>query len=449
MNKSRHLSQNQRDIYDKMQSRSSTIKTILSHERHQQKRQQSQQRSNNKFRLISSHAYKRHQIVSDVVSSKPTSLALSLAIGLVLAAIHSAALNSQPQPQQQQQQAQATTPKPAAAPLASMDQSPSINLIPVDQPVGGASMVAVNGRQKLEPVAGTYESSNIGAGPLRSAAEPSEPADSSGDDSASLAAGPQPQADDEFSEPSAGQFYAMGEGQFEQQKDNSQQQQKLQEVYTFEGTKLDPSSGPIKTTQDGAAQPQRQQQQIVERRFGLFKKGQHYGTPMSANYASAAPFMTDCERCLAGLGQQSADLQQLDPLPPALPAQPSVQPVPLAPANHFGMQPFAPLKNKLFMKFPFFVKPMTLGDSHTTFVPSHYWPAPAQPQYHPPSNVRPAPAMTNALFIRPPPAYNCIQATPPLVAVASANQAEVAPLGTKSPTKQYPHQQNVYSSSSY
>lgn len=187
---------------------------------------------------------------------------------------------------------------------------------------------------------------------------------------------------------------------------------------------------------------QQQQQQIVERRFGLFKKQQHYGSPMSASY-SASPYMTDCERCLASLSQQSADLQQLDPLPAPVPAP---QPAPLAPIMppsqpSFNMQPFGPLKNKLLMKFPFFMKPMSFGEasygSHGDAVP--YW-----PQYQPQPQLPPVsrPQTSGALYIRPAQAaYNCIQATPPLIPASNSHQDQVAQFAKTSQSKQYPHHQ--------
>lgn len=189
---------------------------------------------------------------------------------------------------------------------------------------------------------------------------------------------------------------------------------------------------------------QQQQQQIVERRFGLFKKQQHYGSPMSASY-SANPYMTDCERCLASLSQQSADLQQLDPVPAPLPV-PQPQPAPLAPIMppsqpSFSMQPFGPLKNKLFMKFPFFMKPMSFGEasygSHGDAVP--YW-----HQYQPQPQLPPVsrPQTSGALYIRPAQAaYNCIQATPPLIPASNGHQDQVAQFAKTSQSKQYPQQQ--------
>lgn len=211
---------------------------------------------------------------------------------------------------------------------------------------------------------------------------------------------------------------------------------------------------------NGATKYPHQQQPIVERRFGLFKNkgggggGGHYGAPMGANYA-AGPYMSDCERCLAGLGGgPSADLQQIDPIP--VPVQP-VMPAPHVPV--FNSQPFGPLKNKLFMKFPFFVKPgVDFGNFMSSGGGNHYWPpAPAPPPPPPTTHYQPAPrplpAMTNALYLRPGPAYNCIQANPPLLAAASTPSQDITTLtgGKTSGTKQaaYPHQQATYSSSQY
>lgn len=190
-------------------------------------------------------------------------------------------------------------------------------------------------------------------------------------------------------------------------------------------------------------------QSAVERRFGLFKKhnfgattlnnGQ-YGTPISANYL--AGYMSDCERCLASLGgQQSAELQQLDP-PAVQPQQPPFQPAPQPSSpilhNHlqsFG-QPFAPLKNKLLMKFPFFVKtissfdPYANGGAQVGVSPAasnghllqqqaaygwHSIPHSYQPQ------TRPSQSAGAALFLRPNPAYNCFQTNAPHQLYASAS----------------------------
>lgn len=194
-------------------------------------------------------------------------------------------------------------------------------------------------------------------------------------------------------------------------------------------------------------QQQQQKPFAVERRFGLLKK--HYGTPMTANYATSGHYMSDCERCLFGLGagqqQQSADLQQIDPpqpiapilppAPPLPPPQPTIIPAPqpiapsIIPSNNFGPQSFSPLKNKFFMKFPFFMKPISFGSQSEMSSPLYnfgstetvpYWYQTNQQHYHQQNHhhqQQPLARPNAALYIRP--AYNCIQATPPLIASAS------------------------------
>lgn len=175
-----------------------------------------------------------------------------------------------------------------------------------------------------------------------------------------------------------------------------------------------------------------QQQQLVERRFGLLKK--HYGTPMTANYATSGHYMSDCERCLFSLGagqQQSADLQQIDPPPtqpivPILPPMPQPAPLPPPPPPTIipAPQPTVPqnnnfgLKNKFLMKFPFLMKPISFGSSEINNGPSYnmgsfteavpYW-YPSNQQHYQQQPVR----QNAALYLRP--AYNCIQATPSLI----------------------------------
>lgn len=197
----------------------------------------------------------------------------------------------------------------------------------------------------------------------------------------------------------------------------------------------------------------------VERRFGLFKSKLgafgHYGAPqMSANYA----YLSDaCERCLASMSQQqpqSADLQDSPPPPPIQPLpQPLPVPVPM-PINqpsYSYQQPQPqqhqhPLKSKLFMKFPFFMKPSMfgggggLGDyggghsvppSYPSSLHSlpllsndygnsaaNYWPAQANQQQQ---QQLYQPTRAPAIYLRPASAYNCIQTQPPLYASASNN----------------------------
>lgn len=199
-------------------------------------------------------------------------------------------------------------------------------------------------------------------------------------------------------------------------------------------------------------------QLAVERRFGLFKKhgaggsGGQYGSPItSANYAATASYVSDCERCLAGLGsaqQSAADLQQLEPAPIVPPvAPPSVAPSTIMHSHlqSFG-QPFAPIKNKLLMKFPFFVKPISFGGgpagdpygssnlaasaaagpNQLHHSQSYAWHS--VPHIYQPISSRPANGA--ALFLRPTaPAYNCIQSSPPspsqhLYAAASSTNQE-------------------------
>lgn len=431
---------------------------------------------------------------------------ISFAVGLLLAVVHSNALisNPAPSPPASTSAVAPTTSSSGGKPasLSAGDQSSNVNLIPVDQPVGQSS----SSRPKLVDSPPPSSSSsfepagNVGlaTGSLRSASDQSmtmtmtngqggesiESDNSNGSSSppasssSSMAASTQAAGgdQDEFSsDPTNGQQYYSNENFAGQQQQYEQQKELVQqEVYPSLGA----AAAAVKQPQQQADGLQRQQ--MVERRFGLFKKGQHYGSPMTANYASAGPYLSDCERCLANLGQQSsADLQQLEPLPPMVgPLPPPPPPQPTLPSSgHFGApSSFGPLKSKLFMKFPFFVKPIGgggggLGEAtsggHSSFVPQ-YWPVPSyqphhQPHHHHQPTIRPSSAMSNALFIRPQaPAYNCIQTSPPLVALASASQqAEISQYalgspaaGTKSSSSPatkgaYPHQQNIYSSSSY
>lgn len=176
--------------------------------------------------------------------------------------------------------------------------------------------------------------------------------------------------------------------------------------------------------------------QRAERRFGLLKKG-NYGAPMSmpmtalpmmASYTAAGS--TDCERCLASMSQQpawSAEYQQV-PLEP--PVSPPGGVVPAMPSG-YSSPAMHPLKSKLFMKFPFFLKaPMNQPLDYNQPAAHDYWtnqqpmPAPS-----PPVIIRPQPAQSGALFVRPTHAYNCIQAAP-LLAAPNLHQADlVSPAG--------------------
>lgn len=304
--------------------------------------------------------------------------------------------------------------------------SPSINLIPVDQPI-----VSSGGRSKAESTQ-TNDAQ-------------------SGDSSASASV---QHEHDGFGQQSAdGETNQSGEEVQSALRDGAQRLAGEVEPSAALGSldsllAMSEVQGPINEPQVSLKYPNAQvsAQQIVERRLGLFKKGSQYGVPMSANYAGS--YMTDCERCLIG---QSADLQQqpqLDPLPPP-PATPIA---PAAPPPSFG-----PLKNKLFMKFPFFMKPISssFGDfyppasQHDSVVPywHQYQPAPS-PQPAPPTR----PQLSNALYLRPAPAaaYNCIQATPPLLAAPLSHEVALA-AGKGAQGKQYQHQQQQisYPSSQY
>lgn len=390
---------------------------------------------------------------------------LSILVGLLLVAIHnnyhSAASYNPGQPTSASQAAQsaapsstlASSPSPSSAPALAQQQAQqkpqeptSVNLIPVDQPISSSSSSQNGSGGKLESSLGV--SSAAGAAEERQAeSELMSARDSSGGPSSQGAADSAPaQQGDDFSEPSAGQFYG-------DQLPAVEQQQQQEIIYSFAG------------------QPQSQQQQkltsneqlasgnaaTVERRFGLFKKGhqhgnnQPYGQPMmSAHYLQPNPFaMSDCERCLAGLQQQGGsgaassfgELQSLDPSliqppppPPSPPPQSQIIPVS---QSSFSSNHFAPLKSKLFMKFPFFIKPTAFGGGeHSGFGaggfsqhqahhhPGFSWPLPNYQSSLLPTQ-RPA---SGALYLRPASSYNCIQTTPPILAAASTTSSQSSEL---------------------
>lgn len=377
----------------------------------------------------------------------------------------------------------------ALATTASSEQSDShatapisMNLIPVDQPLGRgalskpselAAAAAISSRSSQategveiqrapltnhEPASLHFSLSDSlepASGPIQAAQSVDLAADS-------FAADQQQQEQLENSQ-LGGEKQARQKVYLEESPEKRQQQQQEELVENaFEGFMNE--SPAVEQQQQQQQVKFQQQQQMLERRFGFFKKGNHYSaapqiSSPSANYAAANPFMSDCERCLMSIGQQNADYQQLpEPLPspqpapvtPILPApvQPHAQPAFQSAGQPFGF----PLKNKLFMKFPFFMKPF--GDSMAPPSFAHdsvpYWHQYAQPAPAPPS--RP-PTQSAALFLRPvAPAYNCIQTSPPLLAAASSGH-EVALAATKSQQqreKPYAtHQQTTYSSSQY
>lgn len=431
----------------------------------------------------SQHMVKMQRFRSSMKRSRGqtrASLGLSIAIGLLLAAVHSDAFNgnggggSAATLQSAGGQANASAApsgaghaKPAGGPQQAEGAAagPSINLIPVDQPIisAGAARAPVkpqaesasshnnnNSNSQQPPPASAHAGHT--SGPL---AAPSESSSSSlmAEEAAPLAGASGQPPDDEFSEPPAQAHFYTADVQAPEPHFLQVQQQ----VHLEQQADIRQAEPVVK---------QQQQQpllgQSVERRFGLFKKGQQqqqFGTPaMSANYASNPFALSDCERCLASIGQApSADLQQLDPPvappPPPPPASLPLQP-PLQPLG--GMQPFGPLKSKFFMKFPFLVKPMGFdsgahsgGFGGPAASAGHFWPPPPQFQ-QPHHHHQPRPAMTTALYIRPAPSYNCIQANPPLLAAAASSQSQTSepiPLGaTKSGAggKQYAHQQVSY-----
>jgi len=346
-------------------------------------------------------------------------------------------------------------PSAAGAQLHANDHSSSANLIPVDQPVlsssntnskGGQAEVQSRGAHEQEMAgsqvrpAGVYQALQAaGQDQLGQFVQQADGAESGAEEQQ------QQQQQSSSSLVDLGQEFRYGQKVFGE----SELLDKKQAAESADGAYL-----AINQTPTSDYQSQQQQQQIVaERRFGLFKKQhqQHFGSPMSANLA-LNPYLSDCERCLAGLNAgQSADLQQLDPLPAPPPPPPSQLPVLPSQAHQaFGAQPFGPLKNKLFMKFPFFMKPISIGDpaynsGHDSF--PYQW---HQHQHQHQFQQTNRPQMASAMFIRPAPAYNCIQAAPPILAAGPSSQ-EVAL--TKAQHKQYPHQhqhqQTTYSSSQY
>lgn len=171
----------------------------------------------------------------------------------------------------------------------------------------------------------------------------------------------------------------------------------------------------------------------VERRFGLFKKHHtqptpsHYGAPQAlintANYHSASPYLSDCERCMVSLNgapQFSGELQQ-PPLEPVTPTTPTILPV--APVNPMPQpsyphpypsfqHPLAPLKSKFLMKFPFFIKSGMQYEGQPSYLPAHPLQTHDYAWHHQP--IRSQPQMSGSLYYKPAPqattAYHCVQA---------------------------------------
>lgn len=359
---------------------------------------------------------------------------MMMAILVILSSIQASSSSSSPPPPQ----VAAPTASPKlinSQPTNNFNDHPSINLIPVDQPV------ATNQQQQRNRLASEHETvlldhgNNIASGQIH--VSQLEALDAS-----NMELDHKPESGEEITLADSQKF--AGDSEFIQPESARKPES------AFEGLLASADQQQVPTVKFSP----KHQQHLVERRFGLFKKGSQgaYGMPMfSANYASN-PFMTDCERCLASLQstnnlQQSSDLQlepPIAPMPipvsqPILPAQPPSQPA----QNQFNS--FGPLKSKFFMKFPFFMKPIAFGgdnyNSHETVPYWHQYQQPAQQ----PTQIRPQ--MSSALFLRP--AYNCIQAAPPMLQ-SNSNHQDVVQLSTKTSAKQYqPHQQATYSSSSY
>lgn len=448
--------------------------------------------------------------------SGPTvSMTLSIAFSLILAAVHSRALvsdslassghqNSSPasssllslrpsdsdknqlnqrelnksasQQQNQKSLQPATSSSGALAtkPLANLNsESVSINLIPVDQPMlSSSSSSAEVGPTSPASIARTmsaqtnsnnnnvrpddsYDGSRVHLrsgqmAPVHSDSSHANSSPESNDDFSGLSQQHQQQqsaSDEDFAEPVA-QYYAN-------QDEPAAGPVNAQQAASVDSQQLEAAHSATKQSQSPARQ--------LERRFGLFKKGQghfqqqHFGP--AANYL-ANPFMSECERCLAGFGQQQTGELQLEPAPalpvpsPPPPATVPIQPLPSATMppqmGHFPMQPFAPFKNKFFMKFPFLMKgngasstsfdhlhaPLLAAPTLTSYSsPAHYWPLPAASvhtysgHHHQSSHNQHRP-MSQALFVRPAPAYNCVQAAPTMLAAAASttSQSETIPL---------------------
>lgn len=257
----------------------------------------------------------------------------------------------------------------------------------------------------------------------------------------------------------------------------------------------------------------------VERRFGLFKKHHihsvpmgmgsgHYGAPQSLLNmvaSSGSPYMmSDCERCMIGLNganQMSGQLQDpsgpIEPpvspptTPPivSIPSTPIPNPPPQAgfggqpmyPMFGSGQHPFGPLKSKLMMKFPFFMKTNPFYQEAQQPGPGGFMGQPGNDYaWHYQPGPRPHPQMSGALYLKPAllpqatAAYHCVQAyapspfmqqTPSSSPFLGASQQESANIVSLSPgptktssasssgaIKQYQQQQQQqasYSSSSY
>lgn len=384
--------------------------------------------------------------------------------------------------QKQQQQQQSII----SSLLANEQQNGSggVNLIPVDQPVrilaaspnkaaedlSSASPSVVESRQSQQATASEFEQVDSAASPFSNEQQEAARVYQQADQAADVGA-------TQFGDAARGEDHAA-------LNEISKQQH---HQFQVSGGGGDLQEQPFGTAAAG-----------IERRFGLFKNKLgafgHYGAPqMSANYA----YMSDaCERCLTSMSQQqqSADLQEAPPPPQVQPQPipvPLPMPMPVMPQQPVNQQPIGygghqqhPLKSKLFMKFPFFMKPSMFGGGggggagdygggHTTSIsaaPNYslgnslplidygngqpYWPQQNQQQlYHQPT--RPS----TAFYLRPTSAYNCIQSTPPIYAAASSNlqhQAveqqtiNISPIGqsksAKSPAasiKQQPFQQQT------
>lgn len=338
--------------------------------------------------------------------------------------------------------AQPTSTSGGSAALAAADQ-PSINLIPVDQPVvgggGGGGGFAGGASRSKSFKAASWEQADQ-------------------QQNAGLKTGQIQEIAYQTVEQLADSYLHNGEPPLEGslEEETGEQKSQLSDGQKETGYEVSTQQLPLAPEQAGKPNSSQEQRQIPERRFGLFKKGHNFnsGGPMSANYA-AGPLLTDCDRCLAGFGQQSADLQQLEPLPAPQPIQP-ILPSPPASSNQQAFMGH-PLKSKFFMKFPFFMKPISFGQPFE-FGQHEQVPLWAG-QYQTPSF---RPQMASAVFIRPAPAYNCIQASPPALVHALPTQTnqlhqhhhhDYVQLNTKTQpaVKQYQQQQqqSTYPSSSY
>lgn len=375
-------------------------------------------------------------------------------------------------------------------------EPPSINLIPVDQPLGSANLA---GHKRTHSVVfeddPSFNVASIGE-------ESPEPMSVQDQPEQMVAIEPSQRERQNVVFESNGDF---GAGQHEQPAEVDEKSMPTPDgearFGSSKGSKLAADSD---TLQSAQLSP-------VERRFGLFKKhhpqpaSAHYGAPqplMSAiNYAAATNSygLSDCERCMVSLNGGASPISgalQETPMepsvtpstPPLIPVQPPgpVMPQPgfshpaysyQHPHQHQHQHPLAPLKHKLLMKFPFFIKSSGVhNELHPGFMQvSPQLPPPSAPMsgpneayswhYQP---ARPAPQASNALYLKPAAsqattAYHCVQAYGPLLQPAqhfggpflgtsqqeTSNVVSVSPGPSKSQPSHQQQQQQLQSAKQY